>query len=114
MAEANGLLAGGQQFLQHVIDGEIARRRDENALAALHSLANEFRDRGGFAGSGRAMNDGHVGAVETETHRPPLRFVQPGWLMRRGDRGLRSRSEWAAEQDVAQLGEAVLVGGAAL
>lgn len=82
--QPHGPLTGGQQPLEEVVHGQIARGAGQDFLAAPDRLADQLHDGGRLAGARGPVDQGHVARGQSEPHGFLLRVVEPpieGWLV---------------------------------
>src|SRR5213080_1055115 len=78
MAQSHCPLPRREQTLQQVVNSQVARSTDEDALAAADGLADYLDDGGRLAGPRWAVEDCYIAGRQGKADCLPLRGVQPG------------------------------------
>ena len=108
MAQTHRRFAVSEETFEQVIDGEIAGGANQHFVAAAHGLADQLDKRCRLAGARWAVNDGDIPRTQGEAHRRALRLIERNIQWSEVERGAERR-RYVAEQNAAQLGEAVAV-----
>ena len=107
VADAQDGEAAVDEALRYPVDGGVALRADQHLGFAVEGLVDGLDQRRGLARAGRAVDDGHVAGAEHAVDGGLLRGVEP-----RQAHGveLAEAGLLCAQQQVAQLGQAVATG----
>ena len=109
--QPHGPLAEGQQPLEDVVHGQVARGAGQHPAAPANRLPDDLHHDPRLAGAGRAVDQAHVAGGEGKLHRLPLHGVETG--VQRPDFGVHAELRLPhAYQHVAQDGKAVAAGRA--
>jgi hypothetical protein len=71
-------VTGGQQPLEDVVYGQIARGAGQHLFATVDRPTDYFYNGSRFASARRPVNQGHIAGGQGEPHGLPLDIIEPG------------------------------------